>query len=99
MVDPQAGILAGPATFRVSASMSWVQFIPSSVRASAVGARTSRGGLHPAGSWQEDAVLWGAGGAVCSGAARGSGGSLRGVRRPGTPEGALSRRGAGQDSY
>lgn len=47
MVDPQAGILAGPATRRVSASMPWVQFIPSSVRASAVGARTSRAGCIP----------------------------------------------------
>ena len=40
----------------VSASTSWVSFVPSSVRASAVAARTSRGGLQPAGHWQEDAV-------------------------------------------
>lgn len=99
MVDPQAGILAGPATCRFSASMSWVQFIPSSVRASAVGARTSRGGLHPAGCWQEDAVLWGAGGSCVPGCWPGQWGRPEGSRETRSPRGALSRWGAGQDGY
>lgn len=71
-----------------------MSFVPSSARASAVAARMSRGGLHPAGHWREDAVLGAV--SVCLGAGRGS---LRGVRRPGNPVRPLGRWGAGQDGY